>query len=219
MERGRVAVMLHLSWIASIIVCSIGLSAALVCGCGDDDGGCQTDLDCREPRVCEDGECVDPGAGQGGAGSGTAGSGGEAGSGAGAGESGSGGSDAAGSGGEAGSGDSQPSLADGSYYEDPDRYSHVDVIDSGASMRVYVVSDMPDDYCEYTNRGVLADNPSTGFTVSGDWIKFRAEDTWCGMFAEYALVSQTDPSELQVRSSTESFEAAYEENTEVFVKK
>ncbi len=34
------------------------------CGGGDEPRGCQDDLDCREPRVCVEGECIDPNEGE-----------------------------------------------------------------------------------------------------------------------------------------------------------
>jgi hypothetical protein len=42
------------------------LSIVVAYGCGGDDEGCQADLDCREPRICVQGQCVYPDEGGGG---------------------------------------------------------------------------------------------------------------------------------------------------------
>ena len=45
---------------------SVGLGLVLyLSGCGgSSSSGCQTDYDCREPRVCRQGECIDPNEGE-----------------------------------------------------------------------------------------------------------------------------------------------------------
>ena len=44
---------------------ALGL-ALYISGCGgSSSSGCQTDYDCREPRVCRQGECIDPNEGEG----------------------------------------------------------------------------------------------------------------------------------------------------------
>ena len=108
-------------------------------------------------------------------------------------------------------------LIDGTYKED-DEYHHFDIVDAGGEMRVYVVGDEPNTYCQYTERGVLPDNPSTGFTVSGTWLQLRAEDTYCGWIAGYAILRQVSDTEIHLRSSTVSFEHAYNEGNRTFTK-
>ena len=81
----------------------IGLAAlGALTACGSDDGGgatgCTKDTDCRAPRVCDQGACVDPG-GMGGSGGSTAGGGGSGGGGTGGASGGAGGSGGTGGGG------------------------------------------------------------------------------------------------------------------------
>jgi hypothetical protein len=109
-------------------------------------------------------------------------------------------------------------LVNGVYYEDPENWSHFEIVNAGTEMRVYVISDEPETYCGYTSRGELADNPSTGFVVDGVWHSLRAEDTYCGWIAEYAVLSQTSSTEIALRSSTVDFETAYGEATRTFTR-
>ncbi len=178
------------------------------CGCGDDDDTgcpvgaegcpCTSGSECDGDLVCASDTCVDLG----------------------------GDSDAdsdADSDGDADTdgdtdGDADPDFEAGKYYED-DEYHHFEILAGASEMRVYVVSDTPSDYCSYTNRGALTDNPSSGFVVDGMWAKFRGEQTWCGWIAEYAILSPSETGEITLRSHEESFELAYEEQNRNFTKK
>jgi hypothetical protein len=109
-------------------------------------------------------------------------------------------------------------LIPGSYYED-DSYKHFDLVAPDPMMQVFVVSDEPNTYCAYSSRGLLTSNPSTGFVVEGIWHQYRAEDTYCGWIAEYALLRQVDDSHIDLRSSSADFETAYEESNRVFTRR
>ena len=66
MTRSQVRLHPYLSPIAVGFAVSLSFAAGLG-ACGDDmraSGGCEADDECKGDRVCEDGECVDPGSGQ-----------------------------------------------------------------------------------------------------------------------------------------------------------
>lgn len=99
-------------------------------------------------------------------------------------------------------------LVEGTYYQQGDDYIYLEVVNSGSSIRVYVIPDQPSAYCAYKKTGELTSSSSTGLEVEGMWFQFFSSDTYCNDYS-YTVVQQKDKNTIIVRRSSYDYEYAY----------
>jgi hypothetical protein len=109
-------------------------------------------------------------------------------------------------------------LLEGTYTQQDKSWIYIKILDSGNNIQYYMISDEPNSYCTYENRGKLTSNPTTGFVVEGDWYKFNSSSAWCN--GSVWVVQQKDNNTVIIRyHEYNTYDSAYDLGTNITFKK